>query len=638
MYADDMKKQFQFLLLCSLAASQLQCASFRKASKSKSTAVPVADNSGAGEVRLYMEDPPAEEMREPAAAAASKKYKTEGEPCGEYPRVNLRLPPGFCAGLMYDGTSTMKRPRNIVEHKEGEKTVYFILDMQTWGTNHAVLYRLDLKGKAWVATKLLAADSFSEETEKALMHLGSALLKGPDGRIYVGGAKYLWSFDPSAAKDTATLLKHIQSVSLKTAIVGPPLNPKKHLHGLMHFVFNAKGDLIVNKGTASDNCQEEAGRGVKTCQEAEQYGMVMRYPRNANGTFGKPIEIARGLRNSVALAIDPRNQFLYQGENSRDFIEKVDKKLDGMKYPADELNLIVQNGDYGWPYCYNDGIASPEFPKAKCETYNAPLALLPAHSAPLGMIFYSGKAGRFPGWYKNKLFISLHGPPPGGHRLAVVGIEEDGRLINEPYEFIGEWGKTFDNGKDRSEPIGKPMGLLEAADGSLLVVEDQNQTVLKIIYDGAQGDGLPKFGLNYDGIVKPSEPVDDVDDRRRGLEERLRNDKNTFAKIQAQVIDAACVQCHNPDSEVPPVFKQYDDLGNARLLRGMNDQKLVVGKVYAAPDEPKKSEFYIVIESQKMPKSGFHGDTPEEQQKNYLNALQLINQWLGEGAPVDPVK
>jgi len=210
MYADDMKKQIQFLILCSLAVSQLQCASFRKTSKSQSNAVPVAEESENGEVRQYMEEPTAAEAREPAAAAAPKRYKTGAALCGEYPKVNLRLPPGFCAGLMYDGTKTMKRPRNIVEYKVGEKTVYFILDMQTWGTNHAVLYRLDRAGKSWKATRLLDADDFSETKYKELMHLGSALLKGPtqvqDKRIYVGGAKYLWSFDPAAANNTASLV------------------------------------------------------------------------------------------------------------------------------------------------------------------------------------------------------------------------------------------------------------------------------------------------------------------------------------------------------------------------------------------------------------------------------------------------
>ena len=443
------------------------------------------------------------------------------------------------------------------------------------------------------------------------------------------------------------LVDHIKKVSFPNAIKGPPLNPTKHLHALMHFVFDAKGDLIVNKGSASDNCQEEAAKGSKVCIEAgpNQYAKLMRYPRNANGSYGKPVEIASGLRNSIALAVDPRNQNIFQGENSRDFIEKADKSLApyGKIYPADELNIIypnVPNENFGWPYCYDAGISSPEFRGHECGGYKAPLALLPAHSAPLGMIFYKGEGPKkFPDWYKNKLFISLHGPPPGGHRLAVVDIDKDGGLVNKPYEFIGEWGKTLDTGAVRTDPIGKPIGLLESEDGSLLVVEDQNRTVLKIEYDGSSGfDGPPKFGLVYDGSSGPAEPVDDLEKRKEELKMRLKNSKNTFAKIQAQVIDAACVQCHNPDSEVPPVFQQYDDLGNARLLLGMNDQKQVVGKIYAVSKDPSKSEFYLMIESQKMPKSGFHGDTPEEMKANYENALKLIKQWLSEGAPVDPAK
>ena len=54
------------------------------------------------------------------------------------------------------------------------------------------------------------------------------------------------------------------------------------------------------------------------------------------------------------------------------------------------MNLIEDGARYGWPYCYDDGKPSPEYPAAQCADFRAPLVLLPRHAAPLGMTYYSG--------------------------------------------------------------------------------------------------------------------------------------------------------------------------------------------------------------------------------------------------------
>src|SRR5262249_31621246 len=124
---------------------------------------------------------------------------------------------------------------------------------------------------------------------------------------------------------------------------------------------------------------------------------------------------AFGLRNSMALAIHPVTGELWQGENSRDAISSHAPELNDAELPHDELNRIREGADYGWPYCYDNNIASPEYPRWNCATYAAPEMLLPAHAAPLGMGFYTGR--QFPRVFDGALLIGFHGYRTNGHRL-----------------------------------------------------------------------------------------------------------------------------------------------------------------------------------------------------------------------------
>jgi glucose/arabinose dehydrogenase len=104
---------------------------------------------------------------------------------------------------------------------------------------------------------------------------------------------------------------------------------------------------------------------------------------------------ASGLRNSMAMALHPASGKLWQADNARDSIQLAMPGLaNDNELPHDELNLIEPNAHYGWPYCYDANLASPDYPGQRCSTYRAPKRLLPAHAAPLGMLFY--RAGGFP--------------------------------------------------------------------------------------------------------------------------------------------------------------------------------------------------------------------------------------------------
>lgn len=182
--------------------------------------------------------------------------------------------------------------------------------------------------------------------------------------------------------------------------------------------------------------------------------------------------IARGIRNTVGFDWHPVTNRLYFTENGRDYL--------GDNSPPDELNKWTQPGQhFGYPYCHGDAIPDPKFGKGKdCKAYTAPEWKFKAHVAPLGMRFYRGT--QFPTRYHKQLFVAQHGSwnrsTPHGYRIALLRFIQ-GKVVSEQVFAEGWLGK---NGK----AIGRPVDILELADGSLLVSDDQAGVIYKIRYLG----------------------------------------------------------------------------------------------------------------------------------------------------------
>src|SRR5262249_26819175 len=87
---------------------------------------------------------------------------------------------------------------------------------------------------------------------------------------------------------------------------------------------------------------------------------------------------ARGLRNSVGFAWHPVTGELWANDNGGDGL--------GDDVPPEEINIVKQGGDYGWPDCYSQqrpvnwgGGAQP----GRCGATIGPEVEMQAHSAPL---------------------------------------------------------------------------------------------------------------------------------------------------------------------------------------------------------------------------------------------------------------
>jgi glucose/arabinose dehydrogenase len=108
--------------------------------------------------------------------------------------------------------------------------------------------------------------------------------------------------------------------------------------------------------------------------------------------------------------------------------------------------------------------------------------LFQAHSAPLGLAFYDGT--QFPAEMRGDAFVALHGSwnagKPTGYKVVRVPFRND-RPTGEYVNFAtGFWT----SGTSTAEVWGRPVGIVVAKDGSLLVADDVAQVVWRISYRG----------------------------------------------------------------------------------------------------------------------------------------------------------
>jgi glucose/arabinose dehydrogenase len=241
---------------------------------------------------------------------------------------------------------------------------------------------------------------------------------------------------------------------------------------------SSDGWLYINVGSFSDNCDQDLGKPSRPAvcpetQETPPRGSILRAKLGANEPLNaaKWQVFARGLRNSMALVVSPKGQII-DAVNARDAINAIDSSLSDNDLPHDTLDYLVAGADYGWPYCFDNNRPSPEYPSYDCSKKTAPDRLLPPHAAPLGMLIYHGHA--LPN-QQGHLIIGYHGYRDLGHRIVSLPLDKNLRPSGEPQDLVWGWGDVPGN-----HPMGSPVALAEMPDGSLLVTEDRNGTLLKI--------------------------------------------------------------------------------------------------------------------------------------------------------------
>jgi glucose/arabinose dehydrogenase len=391
--------------------------------------------------------------------------------------AGLKLPQGFCATVFADDVG---HPRHISVAADG--TVY----ANTVGSGNYA------SGGPIVAMK----DSDGDGKADVIKSFGPE--RGGTGIAVYKNGLYAESGD-GIVRYAMTEGEIVPKSEPEVVVSGMPIEGG---HTARPFAIDPDGNLFIDLGSATNACQEqdrtEGSPGEKPCAELETRAGIWRYDANkTNQKFSPAERYATGLRNAVGIDADAEGR-IFATQHGRDQLHEnwpdLYSSKQGSELPAEELVLVKEGGDYGWPHCYYDGeqkklVLAPEYggdgqKVGDCGEKIPPVAAFPAHWAPNDMKIYKGTA--FPESYRGGAFIAFHGSwnrsygPQEGFNVVFQPLA-DGKASGAYTVFADGFSGNM---KETGAPDHRPCGLAVGPDGALYVSDDHAGRIWRIVYKG----------------------------------------------------------------------------------------------------------------------------------------------------------
>lgn len=442
--------------------------------------------------------PTAPETPVPAGAVASSnkdhnpgRGNGKSDPACATDNAGITLPPGFCAivfaDLVMDGQPAAARHMAITERGDVFVAINAARNRQP---RFGIVGLRDNDG-----------DGEADEQVHFSPGLGGSGLAWDHNTLYFGANDRVLRFKIPG--------NHLTPVGQPETVVSGLPAVGDHISKTV--VLGKQHALFVNVGSASNACQVQnrvaQSPGVLPCPELPVRAGVWKFdarPNNQTPASGE--RYATGLRNTVALAMNPRSDELWGVPHGRDMLfenwPQFFTQQDDAVLPAEEFVRITRNSNTGWPYCYFDAITqqrkvlAPEYggdgtltnngASVNCASYNQPLVTFGAHWAPNGLHFYTGK--QFPERYRNGAFVAFHGGfdraplPNEGYQVQFVPFNGSGRPAGPAEEFAN--GFAGSSGPLPATAKHRPVGVTEGPDGSLFISDDRGGRIYRVMYIG----------------------------------------------------------------------------------------------------------------------------------------------------------
>ena len=426
-----------------------------------------------------------------ARSASGVAAATDSNPCPN-DDSGLKLPGGFCATIFADGIG---HARHLVVAPNG------VVYVNTWSGRYYG-NAAPPQGGFLVALQDKSGTGKAEVVERFGETVQSGGAGGSGIGLYKGAiyaeindriARYPLTGDSVAPKQAGV-----------TVVSGLPLTGDHPMHP---FIIDSQGAIYVDVASPSNACQLKnrlpGSAGKDPCEELKTRGGIWRYDANkTNQTFSPAERYATGIRNGEGLAIDAAGH-MFVTQHGRDQLHanwpgiyKADQEA---TLPAEQVMLLKQGGDYGWPECYYDAfveklVLSPEYggdgkKTGVCATKTAPVAAFPAHWAPNGMVRYDQQ--EFPKRYRDGVFIAFHGSwdrapyPQGGYNVVFQPLSGD-HASGQCEIFADGFAGAV---KSPQAAVHRPSGLAVGPDGALYVSDDVAGRIYRIVYRGGAGAG-----------------------------------------------------------------------------------------------------------------------------------------------------
>lgn len=355
--------------------------------------------------------------------------------------ATLGLPPGFKAEVYATGLTT---PRFVSFSPDGD---LYVAEFGSTNNRVKVLPDKNHDGKA---DSTITYSSGFYSPNNVVFYQGS---------VYVGELGRVWRLQD----ENGDLVADTKEVFIGNL-------PADGRHKTKTIAWGPDGKFYMNIGSYNDDAQEAATRAT-----------IWQY--NADGSGGRVF--AKGLRNTVGFGWDAVTGAMWGVDNGADDL--------GNNYPPDELNKLVDGGDYGFPFCVADRQANPLIGGRNCGSTIPPVTDFPAHSAPLGMTFYQPAVASFPSSYWGGIFVAQHSINYSSNRGIVFVPFKDGAPSGAPQDFLST-GATW---------VGVAVN---PYDGSLFASQDNTGTIYRISYTGAAPTPVPAVGAAPTAVAGKAAP------------------------------------------------------------------------------------------------------------------------------------
>ena len=375
-------------------------------------------------------------LRSPAADIVRLIEK----PDADAPDIPLRLQPGFSIAIFAKG---LKDPRVMV--LDPADTLLVSVPSQ-----RKVVALPDHDGDG-------RADRIVTVIEGLDRPHGMAFRCAPDCKLYIAEKDQVNVYSYNLHTMKALKLKKITDLPVGGG----------HATRTLLFLPGLDGDqLLISVGSSCNVCIEEDWRRARVLMISARGGVLR--------TF------ASGLRNSVFMTTHPETKKVWATEMGRDML--------GDDLPPDEINIITQGRNYGWPFCYGKNVHDNDFDpamKKSCkepETYPSHIDI-PAHSAPLGLAFIPDDG--WPAGFRSNLLVAYHGSwnrsVPTGYKIVRYRLDGSGNFLRVDDFLTGLLTKD-------GTALGRPVDIIVRPGGTVFVSDDKAGVIYRITKKGEEDE------------------------------------------------------------------------------------------------------------------------------------------------------
>ena len=242
--------------------------------------------------------------------------------------------------------------------------------------------------------------------------------------------------------------------------------------------------------------------GQEPCPLLEQHAGIWRFDADKTGqSFEDGDRFVTGTRNVVALDWNPLAGELYFVMHGRDQLHDLFPDLytveQSAELPAEELHVVREGADYGWPYTYWDQQAGAAHgrtriwrrrPDRRRRRASTRRRCWPSPATGRRTTSCSTPARRFPAEAQGGAFIAFHGSwnraplPQGGYQVVFVPFE--GAAPSGEWTAFADGFKGAEVLEDEDDAAFRPMGLAQGPDGALYIANSVQGRIWRVTYEG----------------------------------------------------------------------------------------------------------------------------------------------------------